>query len=227
MKVEIEDDEGILEGEVNQEGERNGRGSYLWFNGNFYNGQWAHNHPEGTGALYYSDGGIVKGSFLLGKLNGYGISLYANGDKYQGNWENGSFHGRGVFYLQRQNQWQLSIFHQGSCKHLLKTGFGRPISICNVKTSPFILIGFDARDNSKQEQNTYVKDDNEESFYGRYEGDLVNGMRDGNGILYMSDGTYFDGNWKNNLPNGLGLFHHPDGKNDVGIYEVNQNQFIT
>ena len=39
---------------------------------------------------------------------------------------------------------------------------------------------------------------------------MVNGKREGNGIKYEKDGSLFEGSWKNNKPNGIGL--SPDGK---------------
>ena len=45
-------------------------------------------------------------------------------------------------------------------------------------------------------------------------------MRHGNGIYTFSNGSYYEGQWRNNLPNGLGLFHYPDGKFDAGFYKA-------
>ena len=59
-----------------------------------------------------------------------------------------------------------------------------------------------------------------ELYFDRYEGDLLDGMRDGNGLFVFADGSFYTGQWRNNKPSGLGLFHYIDGKFDSGIYQV-------
>ena len=53
---------------------------------------------------------------------------------------------------------------------------------------------------------------------GIYEGELVNDSREGNGKFIYKDGSYYIGQWKNNLPNGKGAFFNKNGKL---IYEGN------
>jgi len=47
-------------------------------------------------------------------------------------------------------------------------------------------------------------------FFEHYEGDMVNGKREGNGILYQKDGGRYECTWRNNKPNGLGVFVYAD-----------------
>lgn len=42
------------------------------------------------------------------------------------------------------------------------------------------------------------------------QGDVINGKYDGNGILYHKDGSRYEGTWKNNKPNGIGVTVHTD-----------------
>ncbi len=60
-------------------------------------------------------------------------------------------------------------------------------------------------------------------YFDHYEGDVVNGMREGNGQFTFTDGSFYAGQWKSNKPCGLGLFRYADGKYDVGMY---QNGFL-
>ena len=61
---------------------------------------------------------------------------------------------------------------------------------------------------------------NEEFCFDHYEGEIVDGMRDGNGLFVFTDGSFYSGQWKNNKPSGLGMFHYADGKYDTGVYKV-------
>lgn len=39
---------------------------------------------------------------------------------------------------------------------------------------------------------------------------MVEGKKEGNGILYSKDGSRYEGSWKNNKPNGIGVFVYGD-----------------
>ena len=59
-----------------------------------------------------------------------------------------------------------------------------------------------------------------ELYFDHYEGQILNGMRDGNGTFVFADGSFYAGLWKANKPSGLGIFHYIDGKFDAGLYRV-------
>lgn len=44
----------------------------------------------------------------------------------------------------------------------------------------------------------------------RYEGQFIKGMPDGKGIYKWSNGTYFEGQWKNGMKEGFGKMVYPD-----------------
>ena len=56
--------------------------------------------------------------------------------------------------------------------------------------------------------------------FHQYQGEVMHGMRHGNGSFMFSNGSYYEGQWRNNLPNGLGIFYYSDGKYDAGTYKV-------
>ena len=60
----------------------------------------------------------------------------------------------------------------------------------------------------------------DEIYFDHYQGDILNGARDGNGTFFFADGSFYSGIWKNNKPSGVGIFHYTDNKYDVGIYSV-------
>ena len=46
---------------------------------------------------------------------------------------------------------------------------------------------------------------------GTYTGEVYNGVRQGRGVLELSDGSAYMGYFKDNLPNGLGVIVYADG----------------
>lgn len=61
-----------FEGNLDEDGNRHGQGSYTWETGANYTGAW-----------------------LQGVMHGTGVMTYSNGDTYAGSWENGVIHGHG------------------------------------------------------------------------------------------------------------------------------------
>ena len=45
----------------------------------------------------------------------------------------------------------------------------------------------------------------------RYVGQVVNGLREGKGILYWNDGDRYEGEWRNDRAEGKGIYYHHDG----------------
>ena len=70
----------------------NGKGKYVWSNGDNYDGMWSKGLPHGHGKLIWGEGewkgNRYAGMFLHGKRHGNGSLIYANGDRYVGNYEN-------------------------------------------------------------------------------------------------------------------------------------------
>jgi hypothetical protein len=53
----------------------------------------------------------------------------------------------------------------------------------------------------------------------RYEGDFVNGMREGRGLLTEPDGGSYDGMWSDDEFNGQGTYKWPDGARYTGEWK--------
>jgi hypothetical protein len=53
----------------------------------------------------------------------------------------------------------------------------------------------------------------------RFEGDFVNGMRDGRGLLTEPNGNSYDGMWSNDEFNGQGTYKWSDGAKYVGEWK--------
>ena len=57
----------------------------------------------------------------------------------------------------------------------------------------------------------YIKNDG-----SYYEGDLKNNVADGHGVFMDRKGYKYEGQWKNNMPNGSGEVTYPDETRYVG-----------
>ncbi len=55
-----------------QGGVIHGRGTYIWADGQRYDGDWANDRRHGQGVLYYPTGDQVHGNWANGRLAGKG-----------------------------------------------------------------------------------------------------------------------------------------------------------
>lgn len=79
-----------------------GNGSYLFENGDLFNGSWKKGLPNGYGVYEFTNGDVYKGAWDDGLMDGRGTYTYNNGDKYIGGWKEGKMNGRGHFH------WELA-----------------------------------------------------------------------------------------------------------------------
>mmetsp|Transcript_12225 Transcript_12225/g.36116 ORF Transcript_12225/g.36116 Transcript_12225/m.36116 type:complete len:394 (-) Transcript_12225:262-1443(-) len=90
---------GIYEGGRNDEGEADGRGSYLYLDGNVYLGEWRRGKQHGRGSYTYADGDVYEGEWQDGRQQGRGIYRFMSGDVYEGEYVEDKKHGRGTYRL--------------------------------------------------------------------------------------------------------------------------------
>lgn len=77
----------------------NGKGRWLYANGDRYIGEFVNGISHGRGAYYYANGDIYKGEFTNGERHGYGTMQWLNGDKYIGEYHKGVRQGDGTYYF--------------------------------------------------------------------------------------------------------------------------------
>ena len=61
---------GRYEGQMNQYGQRHGKGVYSWSNGRRYVGEWSENMYHGHGTCTYADGRVESGKWEKNKFLG-------------------------------------------------------------------------------------------------------------------------------------------------------------
>lgn len=187
------------EGEFNNEGIINGKGTkiepnnYLykgWFLNEKYNGKgllikncayifgnWENGECKGKGVYKVENEFEYNGNFENNQKNGFGIEKYNDGSQYEGNFKNNIKSGNGIY------KFPNGEIYEGNFENNLYNGNGKYIwSLENRK----------------------------------YEGEFKDGQITGKGIYTYSDGTKFKGYFKNGLKNGEGYLEFQDGKQYYG-----------
>ncbi len=202
----------------------NGKGTFIWSNGDKYNGNWKNQKPHGLGTFKWVNGTKYIGDWEFGIQNGQGTVTWANGDKYIGGRKNGEADGQGTFIFAN------GITQSGEWKNgnLIETdSSGKAIGCVqgncdNGKGTGVWEKGF-----------KYVGEWKMQNMHGfgigtwpngdRYEGDWVNGQRTGQGkYFYNSGGGVYTGEWKNNNRHGEGTMIWNDGVKQVAIWEMDK-----
>lgn len=70
---------------------QNGKGTYLYANGNSYTGDFQRGSPNGIGKIIYIEGDVYEGEINNGSMHGKGMMILANGNRIRGIWESGKF----------------------------------------------------------------------------------------------------------------------------------------
>lgn len=110
---------GIYEGEVS-EGKKHGFGTFTFFEGHKYVGEWKDDRYNGFGILYYANGNVwYIGEWENGESHGLGIFYYSNGRRYEGEWVRNELHGQGALFSADN-----ILYYEGGFEHCLRHGYG-------------------------------------------------------------------------------------------------------
>ena len=94
--------QGKYTGEV-KNGICDGKGVYIYNNGDKYEGDFKNNMKDGKGIFYYKlepwNGDVYVGDYKNNKREGKGIYYFRNGDRYEGDYRNGMSEGKGIMYF--------------------------------------------------------------------------------------------------------------------------------
>lgn len=178
----------------------------------FFSGEWKDGkYVLSKDTISYKIGGY-SGTYIGLAFNGMpqekGVFIYDDGRKYDGEWKDGVMEGDGVLYNH-----DGTIFFSGKWsdgKYILPEG---SISY-KVEKKKGIYVGT-LLNNIPFGHGTFTMTDN-----SKYVGDWDNGIYNGNGVLYRTDGSqYYIGEFKNGKFNGHGTLFYIDGRKYEGDFK--------
>lgn len=145
-----------------------------------------------------------RGDFTAeGIKQGYGEEILENKTIYMGIYQNGKFSCEGIL-IYENGDYYIGNFYNGN--------------VCNKGTlvlTDYITYTGEWKNNKK---NGYgIETCHEDNSV--YEGDFVDGEKEGKGILKYNDGSYYNGSFKHSKFEGEGEFHWPDGKKYMGQFK--------
>ncbi|XP_048202152.1 radial spoke head 1 homolog isoform X2 [Perognathus longimembris pacificus] len=84
--------------ELEEEGENDLGGTYIFKNGARYIGEYVKNKKHGQGTFIYPDGSRYEGDWANDQRHGHGVYYYVNNDTYTGDWFGHQRHGQGTYF---------------------------------------------------------------------------------------------------------------------------------
>ena len=218
----------IYEGELAENKINEVNGKLTFKNGEMYIGQLKNDRYNGKGVLYYKKNKAkYEGDFLEGKYDGKGKLIYENKEYYIGQFKKGKKDGFGEEYYNNNK-----LKYKGGFKNNLYNGEG-------ILFSPegYYYIGGWA--NGKKFFKGKICDNlgrvicdgnflDDEIIYGKicfdngdyYEGQIKNWMMNGNGIYYYENGKIkYDGFFKDNKIEGEGILYSKNGDYYIGNFK--------
>ena len=101
-----------------RDGRKQGKGTYIWSNGNKFEGDAKDDLWEGNGTKTFYNGDVYRGEFRRDLMHGRGLYRFANGDIYQGSFFEGMFDGHGELHFADGDR------YVGEFKKNKRNGFG-------------------------------------------------------------------------------------------------------
>ena len=245
----------IYEGEYIK-GKRSGLGKEFYFDKVIFEGEYLNGKRNGKGTEYYNNG-LIKfdGEYLYGKKwngNGYDINhdkIYElkngnglikeysmNGNLIlKGQYKNGELNGKIKEYY-----YDETLKFEGEYMKGIRSGFGKEYNRCGKLSfegeycygKKWNGKGFDEFNNIIYE----IKNGNgliKETYFGKitFEGEYINGERNGKGKIYENNKLVFEGDFLNGKRNGKAKLFDKKGKLKFdGLYlydyKINGKEFI-
>ncbi|CAD8052562.1 unnamed protein product [Paramecium sonneborni] len=155
----------------------------------YYQGKIQNNMKQGFG-YHLTENEFYEGYFEDDQRKGWGRVISFNGYT-SGYWQDGQI--QKEMEIKQQN-----YSYKGQCENSIPHGYG-------VLDKPeYIYKGYFSNGKREGKGTNQLKHANE-----IYEGEFVNDKFNGYGTLYYANGKKYQGNFKNNRPDGLGEMHWP------------------
>ena len=177
-------------------GKKEGKGSFVWENGDQYIGSWKDDKMDGEGVLTITDGTKYTGTFSEGMLSGEFVVEYANQDSYAGSFIENKRAGTGTY------TWAANDVYIGEWSDDLMNGKG------NLTFSDGTVFKGTFKDNVLEGEAVIVYS-NEDS----YEGNISSSKKAGEGKYVWKNGAFYSGKWKNDKMEGEGTYYYTSDKN--------------
>jgi len=211
---------------------KSGYGIMLYHSQEQYTGEWEYDLPSGQGKMTYVTGHTYEGTWKEGRRWGQGLFRFANGDTYNGQWidnfpcgfgllqtrngiryegefQDGQFHGKGHLQLATGKEYD-GMFVCG-----LREGQGNFIVTVNNSIVEHYEGNFQADMKHGYGKHRVV----ESGCETIYEGDFVEGLREGKGTMKYSDGALYTGYWKRGKRHGYGTIEYGDSSLRLKKYD--------
>ncbi len=242
------DSDGFYEGYF-KNGYRHGQGKYTWEIGHVYEGEWFEGSRTGFGKIVYNSGNIYEGDWKDSERIGYGKYIWPNGTIYIGTWKEtrmgfgiqkwgGDFKGDVYFgewkddyidgyggMMNADKSEEYGVWSKGTLyKSLDDDEVGKYLEGKYYDLIERIISDFD--ENIQDESNFGCTSGNCNNGFGiyvydgeflgdYYEGDFKNGLKSGSGVYSFSNGDKYVGDFNNDYSNGFGIYTFLNGD----IYE--------
>lgn len=202
-----------------------GKGTYRFADGAEYAGQWKDDKRHGEGVMRFPDGAEYTGQWKEGKHHGEGVYRWPDGAEYTGQWKDGKRQGEGTMRFssgaEYTGQWKDDNRHgKGILRYSDGDVYdgdwvnGEQKGQCTViRTNGHRYVGGWGENGSKGQGTEYYPDGASRS--GIWDGE---NLIEGKGILRYDDGCWYDGEIRNNLRHGRGVYTLADGTVLSGIF---------
>lgn len=197
----------------------NGYGIYVYDYG-FYKGEWQNGKQHGRGIMVGNNGVVVEGTFEDDHSTGFAEIKYEDDNvlkAYVGDVQNDGPHGYGALF------WKDGSLYWGQLKNSQINGLGVYVDVNGTKQSGLWQNGNFIKSVDENEFPLIYGEKNGFGIrltqWGRYSGQLVNGLPNGMGSLRWYDGRVSVGNFfKDGSVIGEGLTEWPNGDRYVGSH---------
>ena len=199
-----------------KDGLKEGRGVYVWDNGNRYEGPFVKDAPDGEGKYTFANGDSYNGEVKQGALTGRGVYVTKSGDTLEGSFVNGSQQGTGTQRFASGDRYEGQIVNsraQGKGRYVGSDGHSIEGEFVDGVASGQGVYVFPNGDRYEGEITQSELTGKGSYFYKtgeKYEGHLLKGQPQGDGKYWFADGSRFEGQFEG-LAHASGKWVKPDG----------------